>query len=58
MHKQWNIISRDFPGLERNPGIKIPVKMTLDPGTEPLVASTDARYASKGLHSKYSQKKS
>ena len=32
MHKQWNIISRDFPGLERNPGIKIPVKMTRDPG--------------------------
>ena len=37
MHKQGNIISRDFPGLERNPGIKIPVKMTRDPGTEPLV---------------------
>ena len=36
MHKQWNIISRDFPGLERNPGIKIPIKMTRDPGTEPL----------------------
>ena len=32
MHKHWNIISRDFPGLERNPGIKIPVKMTRDPG--------------------------
>ena len=30
MHKQWNIISRDFPGLERNSGKKIPVKMTLD----------------------------
>ena len=26
-----------FPGLERNPGIKIPVKMTRDPGTESLV---------------------
>ena len=37
MHKQWNIISQDFPGLERNPGIKIPVKMTRDPETEPLV---------------------
>ena len=24
-----------FPGLERNPGIKTPVKMTRDPGTEP-----------------------
>ena len=32
MHKQWNIISQDFPGLERNSGIKIPVKMTRDPG--------------------------
>ena len=46
MNKQWNIISQDIPGLERNPGIKIPVKMTrdpgnpgsLDPGTEPLVS--------------------
>ena len=37
MNKQWNIISLDFPGLERNPGIKIPLKMTQDPGTEPLV---------------------
>ena len=36
MHKQWNIISRDFRGLERNLGIKIRVKMTRDPGTEPL----------------------
>ena len=41
MHKQWNIISRDFPGLERNPGIKIPVKMTRDPGTEPLVQTVN-----------------
>ena len=40
MHKQWNIISRDFPGLERNPGIKILVKMTRDPGTEPLLPTT------------------
>ena len=39
MHKQWNIISRDFPGLERNPGIKIPVKMKRDPGTEPLIGT-------------------
>ena len=39
MHKQWNIISLDFPGLEINTGIKIPVKMTWDPGTEPLVST-------------------
>ena len=32
MNKQWNIISRDFPLLEINPGIKIPVKMTRYPG--------------------------
>ena len=37
MHKQWNIISRDFPGLGKNPGIKIPVKLTRDPGKDPLV---------------------
>ena len=40
MHKQWNIISRDLPELERNSGIKIPVKMTRDPETEPLVGSS------------------
>ena len=28
-----------FPGLEKNPGIKIPVKMTRDPGTEPLIST-------------------
>ena len=41
MHKQWNIISWDFLGLERNPGIKIPVKMTRDPETEPRARHHD-----------------
>ena len=39
-------ISRDFSGLEKNPGIKIGVKMThripgsQDPGTETLLCTT------------------
>ena len=42
MHKQWNIISRDFPGLERNPAIIIPVKMTRDPGIELYTSSRNS----------------